>query len=393
LQLVNSAGARETSMNILFTLHDDFNPDAGGTGVMLGLGESYRELGHEVSYFTFDDLPKRLPFRAKAALFPEFVARHLSREVKRHRVDVIDASSGDTWLWALLRRNEGRSHPLLVTRSHGMEHVADAARRQEAGRGGLKLSWKYPFYWGGYRLWEVAVSYRRADLCLLLNEGERELATKRLGIPAAKLKVVDNGLPSYLLGLPVEQLADDGKSPVRIAHLGSYLTMKGTRYATAALGSILERHPSVEVSFLGTGRDPEEVFADFAPEQRSRVTVLPRYGRTELPHLLRGHSIIVSATLREGFGLGILEAMACGLAPVVAATPGPLQFVRHKENGLVARASDTSALIAAVELLIQDSSLLARLRREAQATAQRYGWDRVAHDTLEIYRAAAAPLP
>lgn len=387
-------------MNILFTLHDDFNPDAGGTGVMLGLGESYRELGHEVSYFTFDDLPKRLPFRVKAALFPEFVARYLSRQLRRHRVDVIDASSGDTWLWALSRRTKRGAQPLLVTRSHGMEHVADSARRHEARRGGLKLSWKYPLYWGGYRLWEVAVSYRRADLCLLLNEGERELAITQLGIPAAKLKVVDNGLPSYLLGLPFEQFADDGKSPVRVAHLGSYLTMKGTRYATAALGSILGRHPSVEVSFFGTGCDPEKVLADFAPGLRSRVTVVRRYRRRDLPELLRGHAVLLSATLREGFGLGILEAMACGLAPVVAATPGPMQFIRHEENGLVATAGDASALERVLELLIEQPFLLAELRSEAHATAQRYGWERVARETLEIYRAAlearemaSAPLP
>jgi glycosyltransferase involved in cell wall biosynthesis len=386
-------------MNILFTLHDDFNPDTGGTGVMLGLGESYRALGHEVSYFTFNDLPKGLPFRAKAALFPEFVARHLSRQLRRHRVEVIDASSGDTWLWALSRRNKRKARPLLVTRSHGMEHVADAARRQEAKRGGLKLSWKYPLYWGGYRLWEVSASYRRADLCLLLNEGERELALTQLGIPAAKVRVVDNGLPAYLMDLPLERLGD-GSDSLGIAHLGSYLTMKGTRYATAALASILERHPAVRVSFLGTGCDAEKVLADFPTSLRPRVTVTPRYRRTELPQLLRGHSVVLSATLREGFGLGILEAMACGLAPVVVATPGPLQFVRHEENGLVAAAGDASAVDGALERLIEKPSLLAKLRSGAHATAQRYGWERVAHDTLEIYRAAlearetaSAPLP
>jgi glycosyltransferase involved in cell wall biosynthesis len=374
-------------MNILFTLHDDFNPDAGGTGVILGLGESYRELGHEVSYFTFDDLPNGLPFRAKAALFPEFVARHLSGELRRQRVDVIDASSGDTWLWAISRRHKRRAQPLLVTRSHGMEHVADAARKREAARGGLKLSWKYPLYWGGYRLWEVAMSYRRADLCLLLNEAERELTVRQLQLPPAKVKVVDNGLPSYLLGLPIEWLAG-GTSPLGVAHLGSYLTMKGTRYATAALGSILERHPSVRVSFLGTGCDPEVVLGDFAPALRSRVTVLPRYRRTELPELLRGHSIILSASLREGFPLGPLEGMACGLVPVIAETPGPMQYVRHEENGLVARAGDDSALGEAIERLIHDPDLLAALRTEAHAMAQRYGWDRVARDTLELYSAA-----
>ncbi len=368
-------------MNILFTLHDDFDPNAGGMGVAAGLADAYRERGHEVGFLTFGDMPAALPFRVKYLLFPAFVARRL----RGSTVDVIDASCGDAWLWARSRRRRRGAGPLLVTRSHGLLHMADIARREEARRGGIELSWKYPLYWGGPRLREVAASFRGADLCLFLNDEERHLGVEEFGLEGTAARVVDNGIPDSLLGRPVPEV---DPSSFGIVHVGSYLPLKGVRYATAALGSVLDRHPGVRVSFLGCGCPPERVLADFEPEHRSRVEVRQSYRREELPDLLREQSVVLSATLKEGFPLGTLEAMACGLAAVTAATPGPLQYVRDDENGLIAPRAESAGLAAALERLIADPGLLRRLRAAASETAQRYSWGRVAGDTLELYAEA-----
>ncbi|HEY2478692.1 MAG TPA: glycosyltransferase family 4 protein [Solirubrobacterales bacterium] len=370
-------------MKVLFTLHDEVTPDAGGMGVTAGLANVYRELGHEVESFSFGQLPQRLPFRAKALLFPEFAAWRMSRT----DAGVIDAANGDAWVFGHLRRRlKGVRRPLLVTRSHGIVHTADVARREEAARGGLDLSWKYPLYWGGWKLKEVADSLRLADLCLFLNVEERQLAIERLGVDERRARVVDNGLPEDMIGLPLDLGAES--DPVRIAHIGSYLPLKGVRYAAAALTEVLERHPEATVSFLGPGCPPERVLGDYPPALHPRVAVVPKYRREEMPGLLARHSVVVSATLKEGFGLGILEGMACGLTAVTADAAGPLQFVRDGENGLVVPRADAAAMAAALELLIADPALLRRLRERAHATAQNYSWKRIAPETLELYAEA-----
>lgn len=373
------------SMKILFTLHDEITPDAGGMGVTAGLAKVYRESGHEVESLSFGQLPQRLPFRAKALLFPEFAAWYLSRT----DAEVVDAANGDAWVFGHLRRRlRGAQRPLLVSRSHGIVHTADLARREEAARGGLELSWKYPLYWGGWRLKEVADSFRLADLCLFLNDHEHAFAVERLGVAAERAHVVDNGIPDDLLGLPLELGTEE--DPVRIAHIGSYLPLKGVRYAAAALNEILERWPDVTVSFLGPGCRPERVLADFPRAVHRRIAVVPKYRREELRDLLAGHSAVVTATLKEGFPLGLLEAMACGLTVVTAATPGPLQYVRDGDNGLVVPRADAPAMAAALERLIADPPLLRRLRESAHATAQRYSWKRIAPETLRLYEEAMA---
>jgi glycosyltransferase involved in cell wall biosynthesis len=370
-------------MKVLFTLHDEVTPDAGGMGVTAGLARVYRELGHEVDSLNFGRLPRRLPFRAKALLFPEFGAYYMSRT----DADVIDAANGDAWVFGHLRRRlKGARRPLLVTRSHGIVHTADVARREEAARGGIDLSWKYPLYWGGWKLKEVADSLRLADLCLFLNVEEHAYAIERLGVDAARARIVDNGIPEDLLGLPLSLGSTD--DPVRIAHIGSYIPLKGVRYATAALAEVLERHPRVSVSFFGPGCAAERVLADFPAAVHPRVAVVSKYRREELPNLLARHAVVVSATLKEGFGLGLLEGMACGLTAVSADAAGPLQFIVDGENGLVVPRADAPAIAAALERLIADPPLLRRLRESAHATAQRYSWKRIAPETLDLYAEA-----
>ena len=380
-------------MRVLFTLHDNNVADAGGMGVTVGLSEVYERLGHSAECLSFGDLPGFLPFGVKALVFPAFAAARL----RRTAADVVDASCGDAWVWSSLRgRGRRTAAPLLVTRSHGLVHIADIARRQEAERGGIDLSWKYPLYWGGYRLWEVANSFRRADLCLFLNDHERDFAVESFGIPQSRTRVVDNGIPDGLLGLPLEPPPDPARD-FRIAHVGSYLPLKGVRYAVAALERVFSRHPQASASFIGAGCEPERVLRDFSPEHRSRVTVKRGFRRQEMPGLLRGHAAAISATLKEGFPLGTLEAMACSLTVVTAATPGPLQYVRDGENGLVVGRADGAALASGIERLIADPELLGRLRSAAHATAQGYTWDRVGRETLGLYeealehRASATP--
>jgi len=65
-------------MKILLTIHHDLNSNAGTPGVTWQLGQQYQKLGHQVLYYTFDNLPRWFPELAKSAMFPEFVAHYIS---------------------------------------------------------------------------------------------------------------------------------------------------------------------------------------------------------------------------------------------------------------------------------------------------------------------------
>jgi glycosyltransferase involved in cell wall biosynthesis len=376
-------------VHILLTIHAPMDPDSGAPGVTSDLGSRFRAEGHTVNHLSFDDMPRWFPSRAVTLFFPVFLAWRIWRLGARQAIDVIDASSGDLWLWASLRRRN-RARPLLVTRSHGLEHTAHEQFLEEERRGTVKLSWKYPLYYGGFRLWEVARSLRLSDIDLFLNRADLEYAVMKLGIPREKAKLTVNGIGESLQDLSFRPVADRVPGQIKIAQIGSYIARKGVTYGAAALNRVLGRHPSIKVSLLGTQAPPEAVLADFDREVRGQVAVVPTFKREQLPSLLSDHHIKLLPTTFEGFSVSLVEAMACGLAPVTTATPGPMEIVRDGVNGLLVPARDSEAIVQALELLIRDTQLLDRLRRGAHETAQRYTWDRIGRETLALYREALA---
>lgn len=373
-------------MRILLTIHHELDPDSGAPGTTLRLAEEYQRAGHRVEVFGFGELlPGRLPEQARMVAFPWAVAARLARASRGPAFDVIDASTGDAWLVGALRRAfpRGVREALLVTRSHGLEHTMAERRRAEAASGGVPLSWKYPLYHGGWRLWEVARSLRSADLALFLNRHDLELAVGRLGVASEQAVLVGNGVSDRLLGSPPPGPSREHGG--RIAVMGSYIARKGITFTAAALNAWLPDHPGWEVTFLGTGVGRDTVLVDYDAPLHHRITVVPRYANDELPQLLAGHQIHLFATLSEGWPKAAMEAMACGLAPVASDVPGPTSIVVDGQTGLLVPPRNPSAITSALDKLTSDHVLLDQLRRNAHRTAQGYSWRRVASERLDLY--------
>lgn len=375
-------------VHVLLVLHDHLDPNAGGGGTVLGLGERYRARGHRVQYRSFDSLPRRLSHNAKTLVFPSYLLWRLGMDMRRDPPDVLDSSLGDTWLWARTLRRRTRRPPLLVARSHGLAHLAHIAELEEVRLGRKTLSWRYPLYWGGFRLWEVTQTLRHADVALFLNPAERDFALAEFGISAAHAHVVPNGIPDAFLASKVEAAPDAGGGRIGIAQVGGWRYLKGIRNSAESLTEVLGRHPEVHASLLGTQTAADEVLRSFPTDLRERVRVVPSFPRADLPRLLQGHHIKLFPVLAEGFGLALLEAMACGLAPVTTPVGGPGTLVRDGENGLLVAPARSDALTMALERLLEDRPLLRHLQGEAWASARRYGLTRVADETLAVYRDA-----
>jgi glycosyltransferase involved in cell wall biosynthesis len=375
-------------MNILLAIHHELDPNAGAPGSIMQLRQAYQNLGHTAQCYGFDDLPTWVPNMATGLLFPELLAAHLIRDCSNQALDVVDASTGDAWVWGSFFKSGSRNRPLLVTHSHGLEHIAHLELLEEARLGKIHLSWKYPLYRGGYRLWEVAQSLRCADVIFMLNQRDANYAVETLQIPAERIHIVGNGIPDTFLNLPFEPGATSSDAPLSIALIGTYIPRKGIHYSTPALNEILSQYPQIKVSLLGTGFTEEQIYAEFDPAIRDRILIFPRYTHAHLPRLLQTHQVLLFPSLSEGFGLAILEAMACGLAPVATNIPGPTEFVVDQENGMLIPPRSTKEIVQALEHIIHHRAYLEQLRRKAYTTAQSYSWTHIAQQRLAIYEKA-----
>ena len=373
-------------MKLLLCIHHKLDPNTGAPGATLALGDQLTRMGHSVSYLSHDDLPAGLPGLAKELLFPEFAALALRR--RAGSVDVVDASTGDAWLWARVGRAGAGARTALVTRAHGLEHRGWDADLAEARAEGRTLPVRTRLYHGGLRLREVGASLRESDASVFLNSGDRDYAVARLGVAPELAHIVGNGIPAaFLEPLPDTQ---PGAGEIRIAQIGSWAERKGRRYLAEALGAVLERHPSARASLLGTLASAEVVREAFPAAVRSRVDVVPEYEHDRLPDLLAGHQIAVSASLTEGFSLALPEAMARGLVPVATAVGAAPELIRDGENGVLVPPRDAPALETAVTELVTSPDRLDTMRRAARVSAERYSWESVAQKNLAVYESARA---
>jgi glycosyltransferase involved in cell wall biosynthesis len=369
-------------MNIVVTfpaLLDD--PDSGAPATVLELVRQYEARGHRVRLLSLGDMPRWMPLRARVALFSLFLAWRCRQLMRRETVDLVDGNCGD--LWAFARAMPGSRLPALVYRSHGCVLIYYEERVKEAELGHLKISWRDRLYYGRVKTAEMRAALAASDAAIFLSSKEAEHATRTLGADPERSHVVALGLAPIYIGRPIAPTPS--ATALRIALIGHHIPRKGVLYAAQALNRLLADYPNLGVSYLGTGVPRETVLADLDPRWHGRITVVPRYGNAALPGLLDGHQIMLFPTLAEGFGKVLIEAMACGLAPVAADAEGVLDILTDQVTGLIVPRRDAAGLEHAVRTLVDDRLLLDRLRHAAHAHAQGFTWARCAEARLAIY--------
>jgi glycosyltransferase involved in cell wall biosynthesis len=121
---------------------------------------------------------------------------------------------------------------------------------------------------------------------------------------------------------------------------------------------------------------------------RDRIKLLGYVPEESLPALYRGARCFVFPALAEGFGLPVVEAMACG-TPVVAAAAGSLPEV-IADGGQLVKPGDPVGLGTVLRQLLTDSGTRSGWARAAKIRAATFSWDRTAQLTEEVLREAAA---
>jgi glycosyltransferase involved in cell wall biosynthesis len=376
-------------VRVLLTIHHELDFGAGAAGVTTQLAAALRGLGHEAVVFSWSDLPSRLGPRGREASFPGFVAARI-RRAAREGFDVVDASTCDAWIWLTARETLGarRRGPTVVTRTHGLEHTFRDAREAQARAEGEVIPRLERAYHGAWRLREAEVTLRLGDASLFLNRADRDRAVRELGVPAGRAHLVANGIPDGFVGLPAPERRPPG-APLRVVQIGSWDPRKGAATTAAAVGPLLAAGDDVELTLLGVGAAAGEARAAFSAAAQERLTVVGRFDRGDLPGLLRDHDVVLQPSRAEGFSLALVEAMACGLAPVAAAVGAAPDLLRDDENGLLVPPADVATLRSAIERLRVDRGLVQALRTAAHARVQGLGWSALAARTASLYVAAA----
>ncbi len=142
------------------------------------------------------------------------------------------------------------------------------------------------------------------------------------------------------------------------------------------------------VSGIGPDLDEARARAD------ARTTFLGYVPPDEAPAVYRSADVFVSPTYSEGFSNTILEAMASGLPVVSTRSVGVVDCLRDGENGLLHEPGDVPGLRRALDRLLEDAPLRARLAACAlEEVRWRYSWPVLARSIQAVYDGLAGTSP
>jgi glycosyltransferase involved in cell wall biosynthesis len=124
-----------------------------------------------------------------------------------------------------------------------------------------------------------------------------------------------------------------------------------------------------------------------ASSLRDRILLTGRVPDEDVPGLLSLCEMFVYPSLYEGFGLPVLEAMACG-APVITSNVSSMPEVAG-DAALLADPLSPGDLARAIESLARDGDLRRGISRKGLARAAGFSWLRAARETMDVYRSVA----
>jgi len=235
---------------------------------------------------------------------------------------------------------------------------------------------------------------RRADTILTISEFSKNEIMKYYGVPAEKIKISYLGYDQEKYNTRQDLDANSlqamlgryGISSPYVLYVGRLEKKKNIGNIVSAFANVKDKLPDLKLVLAGNSGNQFEAIKGIITKQKlEREIILPGYiGSADLPMLIRGAAIFLFPTLYEGFGLPILEAMACG-TPVITSDMEPHREVAGGGAALV-DPQQVPALAAKILEILENNDYRQRLTVAGKQRAAEFSWQKTALATWAILR-------
>ena len=232
-------------------------------------------------------------------------------------------------------------------------------------------------------------SCQRARRIITISESSRQDVHRFLGVPLSQIDVVVPGVDPVYHPLPAADVsAFRQKQGVArfVLHVGTLQPRKNIPVLLKAMARLDD--PAIKLVLVGgKGWLYDDIFQQVqALGLAERVIFTGYVPDDDLPLWYNAAELLVFPSVYEGFGLPVVEAMACG-TPVIAANSSSLPEAVG-DAGLLFAPSDVETLANQMTAVLTDINLQNKLRQQGLAHAQTFSWERAGRETAAVYKRA-----
>lgn len=229
-----------------------------------------------------------------------------------------------------------------------------------------------------------------ADHVIALTQRERNYLNS-LGVPNDKISVIPHGIDIEKFTKPAnpndfrEKYNITGNMVLFVGRLAPH--HKGLTFLVNAIPVVLEEEPDTTFVFVGpdAGIKGELVKLSQKLGLDRRIIFTGNVNDVDLVKAYHASDLFVLPSIREPFGIVLLEAMASGKPIVASDVDGIPEVVKHGENGLLIPPADVHKLANAITTLLQNKRMAEEMKKNNLLKARRYSLQRVIKATEKVY--------
>jgi glycosyltransferase involved in cell wall biosynthesis len=244
----------------------------------------------------------------------------------------------------------------------------------------------------------IRASLSRADSLIFVSHSAMQDFSSRLGLPSGFSTVIHHGKSEAFNPSPdpddVVRVRDKYGLPQEfILYVGTIEPRKNLTRLVSAFASVAQNYPDLSLVIAGMKwRMYDQLLEEvYKLNLHSRVIFPGFVAEEDKALLISSAKVFVYPSLYEGFGIPVLEALACGV-PTVTSNTSALPEVAGNA-ALMVDPNSTIEISRAIEELLSDSSLRLRLRDASIHHAAQFTWQKTAVSTLKVYTEVMSEKP
>ena len=217
-----------------------------------------------------------------------------------------------------------------------------------------------------------------------------------MGVKTEKILSIPNGIDmfkfspvSYKEKIIIRKKLSLPENKIIFCFTGRLSKAKGIMLLIQVWKEILLKYDNIKLLLVGSGKDAagncEVELQEYINYYYLKEKVFITGNVENVDEYLQASDVFVSPSDYEGFGLSIVEALACELPTIVTKVGIAVELIHNHENGVIISPKNQAELLTALEWMLENKSLWPVIGKNARKSVEKYSIDAVADKYIEMF--------